>query len=51
MANEEQLALLKAGVDGWNEWRAKEPKKKIDLHGAGLNYANLRGLGIANNIR
>jgi uncharacterized protein YjbI with pentapeptide repeats len=46
MANAEQLALLKAGVEGWNEWREKEPYieidvKETDLRGANLNGANL----------
>jgi uncharacterized protein YjbI with pentapeptide repeats len=42
MANAEQLALLKAGVEGWNNWR-KESKWKIpvDLSGANLSYTDL----------
>jgi uncharacterized protein YjbI with pentapeptide repeats len=43
MANEDQLALLKAGVEGWNEWREKEPDEEIDLSGADLSQAKLRG--------
>jgi hypothetical protein len=31
MASPEQLALLEAGVEGWNEWRGKELEKDIDL--------------------
>ena len=31
MANEEQLALLKQGVDVWNQWREENPNTKIDL--------------------
>ena len=41
MANEEQLVLLKAGVEGWNEWRKKEPDEEIDLTEADLSGANL----------
>lgn len=31
MANEEQLAILKQGVDVWNQWREENPNIKIDL--------------------
>ena len=41
MANAKQLALLKAGVEGWNRWREKEPKANIDLRGADLRGAQL----------
>jgi hypothetical protein len=34
MASPEQLALLQAGVEGWNEWRGKELDKDIDLTGS-----------------
>jgi hypothetical protein len=43
MANAEQLALLKAGVEGWNKWQEKEPLAKIDLGEASLRGANLTG--------
>ncbi len=36
MANEEQLAILKQGVDVWNQWRKENPDVEIDL-----GYANL----------
>ena len=42
MANQEQLELLKAGVDGWNKWRKENPNVKIDLSGADLSHANLQ---------
>ena len=52
MANEEQLAILKQGVDVWNKWREDNPNVvidfrkanlyKADLTGATLNRANLR---------
>ena len=47
MANEEQLAILKQGVDVWNRWREENPDAEIDLSKANLKYfylskANLR---------
>jgi uncharacterized protein YjbI with pentapeptide repeats len=46
MANEEQLAILRQGVEVWNEWRKENPRIKIDLSEAklvetDLNTANL----------
>jgi uncharacterized protein YjbI with pentapeptide repeats len=41
MADEEQLALLKQGVEVWNQWRSKNPKQQIDLSEANLSRANL----------
>ena len=46
MANAEQLALLKAGVKGWNEWRKIKPHEKIDLREADLRGANLLGANL-----
>lgn len=46
MANEEQLAILKRGVDEWNRWRVSHPKEFIDLSGADLNFQNLRGVDL-----
>ena len=34
MANEEQLSILKQGVDVWNQWRGKNIQGEIDLSGA-----------------
>ncbi|MEH2217631.1 MAG: pentapeptide repeat-containing protein [Nostoc sp.] len=47
MANEEHLALLKQGVEAWENWRREstimEPDlKAADLNGADLSGANLR---------
>ena len=47
MANEEQLVILRQGVEVWNKWRAEKPFVKIDLSqahliGTDLRYANLR---------
>jgi uncharacterized protein YjbI with pentapeptide repeats len=56
MANPEHLAILKQGVDGWNEWRKENPNllpdlavaslhgedlASVDLSGANLNGAHL----------
>jgi uncharacterized protein YjbI with pentapeptide repeats len=41
MANEEHLALLKHGVETWNEWRKNNPTQHVDLSGASLPGANL----------
>ncbi len=47
MANQKHLDILKQGVDIWNRWRNKHPKKQPDLSGArldgkNLSWANLR---------
>ena len=47
MASTEQLALLKAGVEGWNEWRRKSPTEKIDLSQAFLSHTDLSGAFLA----
>lgn len=41
MANEEQLAILKQGVDVWNKWREDNPDVEIDLSHANLVDLNL----------
>jgi hypothetical protein len=47
MANEEQVKLLKQGMERWNKWREENPYVNIDLSeadlsGTNLNVANLR---------
>ena len=42
MANEEQLAILKQGVDVWNRWREENPDVEIDLEGTDLRNINLK---------
>ena len=42
MANQEQVEILKQGVDVWNKWRARNPGFQIDLFGAELGGADLR---------
>ena len=40
-ANPEHLAILKQGVDAWNEWRKQNPDIRPDLSEADLNGAYL----------
>jgi uncharacterized protein YjbI with pentapeptide repeats len=47
MANQEQVERLKAGVEGWNNWRYVNNKIRIDLKGADLIRADLRGSNLA----
>ena len=42
MANQEQLAILKQGVQAWNEWRAKNLDVVLDLSEAILSGVDLR---------
>jgi uncharacterized protein YjbI with pentapeptide repeats len=46
MANQEQLEIVKQGVQAWNKWREKNPEAKVDLSGADLNRANLSGVNL-----
>ena len=55
MANQEQLAILKQGVEVWNKWRDENRSTKIYLSEANLWKTDLRGanlsesrLGLAN---
>lgn len=41
MANQEQLALLRSGVEAWNAWRAENHDVPIDLAGAELSAMSL----------
>ena len=42
MANEEQLSILKQGVEVWNKWRENNPDIEIDLIDADLSETDLR---------
>lgn len=42
MANQEQVEILKQGVQVWNRWRARNLGFQIDLFGAELSGADLR---------
>jgi uncharacterized protein YjbI with pentapeptide repeats len=43
MADPEHLAILKQGVEAWNQWRQKYPAVKPDLSEADLRGPNFRG--------
>ncbi len=47
MANQEQLEIIKQGVEFWNTWRVKHPDVKINLTKANLSEANLRGANLS----
>jgi uncharacterized protein YjbI with pentapeptide repeats len=42
MANEDQIAVLRQGVDVWNKWRKENPDVEIDLVEVNLSGADLR---------
>jgi len=42
MANDEHVAMLRKGVDAWNEWRFEKPLNIPDLSGTNLSGTNLR---------
>ena len=44
MANEEQLAILKQGIETWNQWRKEQSSLKVDLSGADLSGMDLAGI-------
>jgi uncharacterized protein YjbI with pentapeptide repeats len=46
MANPDHLAVLKKGVDAWNEWRKEHPEIRPDLRRAELHKANLAGANL-----
>ena len=41
MANEEQLPILRQGVEVWNKWREGYPNREVNLSGANLVRARL----------
>jgi uncharacterized protein YjbI with pentapeptide repeats len=43
MANDEHVAMLKRGVDAWNEWRGENPYIRPNLREAHLIKADLGG--------
>ncbi|MBP0018308.1 MAG: pentapeptide repeat-containing protein [Cyanobacteria bacterium SBLK] len=48
MANEDQLARLKQGVEAWNDWREENPSIRINLINADLRSANLINADLIN---
>jgi uncharacterized protein YjbI with pentapeptide repeats len=47
MANEEQLKILKSGIEQWHRWRGTHPDIFIDLNGADLEGMNLQKANLA----
>lgn len=47
MANEIQLAIIKKGVQAWNDWRADNASEVIDLNDADLSGADLSACNLA----
>ena len=47
MASEEQLAILKQGVDVWNQWREKNSETEIDLAGADFHEQDLSKINLS----
>ncbi|HME57828.1 MAG TPA: toll/interleukin-1 receptor domain-containing protein [Terracidiphilus sp.] len=43
MANQEHLAILKKGVEVWNQWRIQNPYIRLDIFGSDLAGVNLSG--------
>ena len=46
MANQEQLEILKQGVEVWNQWREDNSSSVIDLRDADLSYAKFSGINL-----
>jgi hypothetical protein len=44
VANQEQLDVLKQGVEVWNKWIVEHPRVKVDLRGVDLSKTILRGV-------
>jgi len=47
VADEQQLALIKRGSRAWNEWRERDPSRRVDLSEADLSGADLTGAKLA----
>jgi uncharacterized protein YjbI with pentapeptide repeats len=47
MANQEHCAILKQGIDLWNQWRREHPKIHIDLSSAYLWNAHLSQVNLS----
>lgn len=47
MANAEHLAILKEGVERWNEWREENPEVKPDLSGTNLKNVSLYKINLS----
>lgn len=47
MANDEDLARLRQGAVVWNDWRAQNPERAVDLSGANLVGADLQNTDLS----
>jgi len=47
MANEEHLAILRQGVEVWNQWRKENGEVQPDLRNISLQNANLHNCNFA----
>lgn len=47
MANQEQLEILKQGVEVWNKWRKENNETEIDLSGVDLHGKNLNEIDLS----
>ena len=46
MANNEDVERLRQGLEAWNDWRARDPERPVDLSGMNLSGAKLSGAGL-----
>lgn len=46
MASQQQMKKIKAGVNGWNTWRERQPTKAINLSGADLRNIELDSINL-----
>ena len=47
MTNQEQLVIMKQGVDVWNRWRAQNVNALVNLNGTDLRNINLKEANLA----
>ena len=50
VADQEQLEILRQGVEVWNKWRKENPDVGIDLNWANLSGADLFGVNLSSAI-
>ena len=47
MANNQQMDLLKQGIQAWNAWRAEQTEVSVDLTGGALRGMDLEGADLS----
>ena len=47
MANNQQMDLLKQGIQAWNAWRAEQTQVSVDLTGGALRGMDLEGANLS----